>query len=128
MSGDPTGDTPNALTPLWSQILLALADGERYGYDILKEIERQTDGRMSPKTGSLYAALQRLVEEGLIRETPGVAEPGEDGRRRYYGVTDRGREAIRSEIRRLARIVSVAARKNLLPELEAVLPAEGMAG
>lgn len=125
MSKELTGDALVSLTPLWSQILLALADGERYGYDILKEIERQTDGRMSPKTGSLYAALQRLVEEGLIREEPGAAGPGEDERRRYYGVTERGREAVRSEARRLARIVTVAAQKNLIPELEPGLSAAG---
>lgn len=120
----PRSDTPSPLTPLWSQILLALADEERYGYDILKEIERQTDGRMSPKTGSLYAALQRLLDEGLIREAPEAGTPGEDERRRYYALTARGREAVRSEARRLARIVTVAARKDLVPGL-GLAPAGG---
>lgn len=122
----PRSDTPSPLTPLWSQILLALADEERYGYDILKEIERQTDGRMSPKTGSLYAALQRLLDEGLIREAPEAGTPGEDERRRYYALTARGREAVRSEARRLARIVTVAARKDLVPGL-GLAPAGGSA-
>lgn len=110
-------DASVRLTPLWSQVLLSLADGERYGYDILKEIERQTDGRMSPKTGSLYAALQRLADEELIREAPEAGSTGEDERRRYYALTARGREALEAEARRWVRTATVAAEKDLVPAM-----------
>ena len=54
------------LTPLSFQILLALVDEERHGYGIMKEIERRTKGRMSPATGPLYLAAQRLL--GAIQQ------------------------------------------------------------
>ena len=54
------------LTPLSTAILLGLAEGARHGYAIMKEVERQTDGRLTPGAGSLYAALQRLQDDGLI--------------------------------------------------------------
>lgn len=108
-------DAHGSLTPLWLQILLALADDARYGYGILKEIERQTGGRMSPRTGSLYAALQRLADEELIREAPEAVSPEEDDRRRYYALTPAGRKALHAETRRLLRTVDVAAEKDVVP-------------
>lgn len=105
---------PQPPTPLSLGILIALADRDRHGYAILKEIERQSEGRVSPGTGTLYAALQRLVEEGLIAEAPEAAEPDEDARRRYYTLTVDGRDVAREESRRLARLVEIAGEKDLL--------------
>lgn len=116
-----------ARTPLSVQILLALADRARYGYDIIQEIERQTDGAMSPKTGSLYAALQRLADEGLIEEMPEAADEGEDERRRYFGLSVEGREAARGEALRMARALRVAGEKDLLGALSLSLPEAGEA-
>lgn len=103
------------LTPLSMAILLALADGERHGYALMQEIEAQTDGALRPGTGSLYAGLQRLMADGLIRES--VGEEGADRRRRYYAITDEGREVARAEAQRMLRVLGVAARKRLAPSL-----------
>ncbi len=100
------------LTPLSLAVLLALADAERHGYAILKEIERESEGRIRPGTGTLYAALQRMVDEGLIEESGGVSEEV-DARRRYYGITALGRQVARAEVRRLARLLDLAAGKRL---------------
>lgn len=101
------------LTPLSMAILLALADGERHGYALMQEIEVQTEGALRPGTGSLYAGLQRLMADGLIRESDG--EPGADRRRRYYAITDEGRAVARAEAQRMLRVLSVAAEKDLAP-------------
>lgn len=103
------------LTPLSMAILLALADGERHGYALMQEIEAQTEGALRPGTGSLYAGLQRLMSDGLIRESEG--EEGADRRRRYYAITDQGREMARAEAQRMLRVLKVAAGKRLAPAL-----------
>jgi DNA-binding PadR family transcriptional regulator len=104
------------LTPLSTSILLALSDGERHGYGIIKEIERQSGGRQAPAAGSLYAALQRMVEQDLLKETTGPAQ-ADDPRRRYYALTRLGREVARAEMLRMADLVVLAAEKKLVPEL-----------
>ena len=102
------------VTPLTFDILLALADGARHGYGIIKEIEaREGEGR-GPSTGALYLALQRMEGEGLIEETPAPPDGDGDGRRRYYRMTPAGREAARHESARLAGLVAAARRKDLL--------------
>lgn len=103
------------LTPLSMAILLALADGARHGYALMKEIEEQTEGTLRPGTGSLYAGLQRLVSDGLIREAEGGADA--DRRRRYYAITERGRALAEAEARRMLRVLAVASRKDLAPEV-----------
>jgi DNA-binding PadR family transcriptional regulator len=107
------------LSPLSMAILLAVADGERHGYALMQEIERQTEGMLRPGTGSLYAGLQRLVTDGLIVESEG--EPGADRRRRYFAITDEGRALARAEAHRMLRVLGVAASKKLAPPL---VPAE----
>lgn len=97
-------------------VLLALADADRHGYGIIKEIEERSGGAMRPSTGALYLALQRMEEEGLIEESPDRPDPSEDdARRRYYRLTRLGREQAESESRRLAELVRVAEEKRLLP-------------
>lgn len=103
------------ITPLTYQILLALADADRHGYGIIKEIEARASAASTPTTGALYLALQRMEVEGLIREAPGRARAGDDARRRYYRITRAGRAAAESESARLAALVAAARRKNLLP-------------
>jgi DNA-binding PadR family transcriptional regulator len=96
-------------------ILLSLADGDRHGYALMKEIEEQTDGNLRPGTGSLYAALQRLMDDGLILEPTDPPED-EDRRRRYYRITDAGRDVAREEARRMLRVLDIARRKELAPD------------
>jgi DNA-binding PadR family transcriptional regulator len=100
------------LTPLTYRILLALADAERHGYGIIKEIEAQLGAESAPSTGALYLALQRMEREGLVAEAAG--EAGQDERRRYYRMTRHGREAAEAESLRLAALVAAARRKHLL--------------
>lgn len=107
----------DSLTPLSSAILFALADGASHGYAIIKEIEALTDGQMRPNTGSLYLALHRLLEDGMISES---AVKGGDARRRYYKLTGAGRDAARAEARRLAQLVRVATAKRLIPKTAAL--------
>jgi len=110
------------LTPLSMAILLALADRDRHGYALMKEIERQTDGALKPGTGSLYAALQRLMDDGLIDESPELPAPEHDQRRRYYRITAAGRDLVLAEARRMMRVLDVARDKRLAPQLA---PARG---
>jgi DNA-binding PadR family transcriptional regulator len=113
---NPNLDGGAPLTPLTMSLLLALADGDLHGYALLQEIERQSDGRLRPGTGTLYAALQRLEDEGLIRASPDLPAPDEDQRRRYFRMTAAGRAAVRTEAERMLETLRSAAAKRLLPE------------
>jgi len=104
------------LTHLSYHILLALADRPRHGYGIIKEIEAKTSGAMSPSTGALYLAVQRMEEEGLIEEPARrPAAEDDDARRKYYRLTTKGREVAAAETERLAELLGVAVAKRLIP-------------
>lgn len=105
---------PQALTPLSFHILLALTDQPRHGYGIIKEMGQRTGGSVNPSTGSLYLALQRMDQEGLIEDSPDPPDPAVDARRRYYRITLAGKRAAAEESYRLAGLVGVAVEKNLL--------------
>ena len=64
---DPESLLP--LTPSMFQILIALADGEKHGYAIIKEVARRTDGEIALGAGTLYAIIRRFVQEGVIAES-----------------------------------------------------------
>ena len=102
------------LTPLAFQVLLALADQARHGYDIIREVDARTDGIIRLRSGSLYTLLQRLLDEDLIVESHDRPDPDEDDeRRRYYNVTDLGRKVLAAEARRLESAVAEARRKHV---------------
>lgn len=109
-----------AVTPLSFHILLALADEDRHGYGIMKEVEERTEGRVRIATGTLYAAMQRLLDGGLVAEASTRPAAGDDQRRRYYRLTELGRRAARSEALRMAELVRVASEKRLVPEVRLV--------
>jgi DNA-binding PadR family transcriptional regulator len=96
------------LTPLSLAVLLALVGEDRHGYALMKEIERQSEGRIKPGTGTLYAALQRMMEEGTIDLSSREPEQGEDARRRYYAISPLGRAVARAEVARLTKVVQEA--------------------
>ena len=103
------------LTPAMFHVLLALGDEEKHGYAILKDIEEQTDGQVRLSTGTLYAIIKRLLNEGIIKESrhrPPVEE--DDQRRRYYGLTPLGREIAAAEAERLEKLIATARAKHLL--------------
>jgi DNA-binding PadR family transcriptional regulator len=100
------------LTPLSFQILVALADGPKHGYGIIKDIEEASGQPLKSSTGTLYLAIQRLEQEGFLEADPSVK--GEDSRRRYYRLTSEGREVAAAETRRLAALLGVARGKRLV--------------
>lgn len=93
-----------------SWILLSLAREERHGYAIIKEIEDRTHGEVKLHAGVLYRFIRRLDEAGLIRELEhrDVPGSGEDERRRYYALTEIGRQVIAAEVARMGRMVAWA--------------------
>jgi DNA-binding PadR family transcriptional regulator len=98
----PFHDSPESflpLTPVAFEILLALAEGERHGYEIMLAIERRTAGRTSPNPGTLYRALDRLVQEGLL--TSGVRSV-EGESRRLFSLSPLGRAVASAEAARLS--------------------------
>jgi len=95
-------------------ILLALADGDRHGYGIILEVARHTGDRIRLGTGTLYTAISRLVDAGWIAESRRRPGAGDDPRRRYYRLTDAGREALGAESERLDAAVTVARQKRVL--------------
>lgn len=90
------------LTPAMFQVLVALADGEKHGYAIIKEVARRTEGKVRLLPGTLYTLIKRCVAEGLILESSERPGPDlDDERRRYYKLTDRGRTVAVAEADRL---------------------------
>lgn len=116
---DPPPETRESLplTPLSLAILLSLAEEDRHGYAILNDVEEQTAGAARVGTGSLYTALQRLEDAGWIKESRRRPSPGEDQRRKYYRLTDRGREVSRAELLRMAGVLELGRTRRLVPEL-----------
>lgn len=102
------------LTPAVFHVLAALADGERHGYAILKEVTEQTNGEVQLSTGTLYGIIKRLVTSGWIAEVRGSQFKNEDPRRRYYRLTDLGRETAVAEAKRLEKMVVRAREKRLI--------------
>ena len=102
------------LTPALFHVLVALADGDRHGYAIIKEVAARTDGEVHLSTGTLYGMIKRLLAEGLIEESR--RRPAEDARRRYYRLTAFGRNVAQAEARRLARALVGARAKRLIEE------------
>jgi len=107
---DPSDSLP--LTPALFHVLLALADGEKHGYAILKEIEQRTGGQVVLSTGTLYGIIKRLLAGGLIRESAA----GSDERRTAYRLTAFGRKVALAEAERLRELVAAAQAKKLLTD------------
>jgi DNA-binding PadR family transcriptional regulator len=103
------------LTPAMFHILLALADGNRHGLGIVREVERRTQGEVRLGPGTLYGSIKKLLRLGHIVE-PGE-RPGpehDDPRRRYYKISNRGRRVLEIEAARMDRLVQVAREKAVI--------------
>jgi DNA-binding PadR family transcriptional regulator len=93
-------------------ILLALVEEDRHGYGVMKEIERLTRGETKIWPANLYGALKDLREEGLVAESHDRPDPEvDDERRRYYRLTELGRETVAAEVDRLENLVGLARTK-----------------
>lgn len=105
------------LTPVAFEILLAVGDEERHGYDIMVAIEERTEGRVSPNPGTLYRAVDRLVRNGLLGATERrVGTRGET--RKHFRLSRLGRRVMEAELERLGDQLGAARR--LLKKLKGV--------
>jgi DNA-binding PadR family transcriptional regulator len=103
------------LSPQQFHILLALVDGRRHGYGIIRDVEQRTDGALRLGTGTLYTALARLEALALIDES--ARRPpahDDDQRRKYYQMTALGRAVLQAETARLDALVRHARRKGII--------------
>lgn len=111
--------SPDTFLPLRSvelDILLSTVDRPRHGYAILQDAEDRSDGRPGFEIPTLYRALRRMRDDGLIRAVP-APEEDVDSRRDYWGVTDLGRRVLKAELHRLERLLSAGrARTDLASE------------
>lgn len=117
---DPQAVLP--LSPVDLQILLVLVRSELHGYGLMKAVEEQSGGKVRLEVGSLYRVIKRLLGNGLIEESDGgppddgVASGGSRGPkpRRFYKISDFGREVAAAEARRLAEVVETARAQALI--------------
>jgi DNA-binding PadR family transcriptional regulator len=104
---------PNDLTPLSPavfHILLSLAEGERHGYALRREIAQRTNGKLKPGPGVLYGSIHKMLAWALIEESDERPDPHlDDERRRYYRITPYGRKVAQAETARLRELVQLAA-------------------
>jgi DNA-binding PadR family transcriptional regulator len=106
------------LTPTVFHLMLALADGEKHGYGMMRAVEVETQGQMQIRIGSLYGSVRRMMEAGLIQEAPERPDPAlDDERRRYYGLTPFGRQVLAAEAVRIAQAMAVIQGKKILGEV-----------
>jgi DNA-binding PadR family transcriptional regulator len=100
------------VTPAEFQVLVALADGEKHGYAIGKEVAVRTNGQVQLRAATLYTVIKRLLENGFIDESLARPDPAlDDERRRYYRLTARGRKAAEEEAVRMEATVKQARAK-----------------
>jgi DNA-binding PadR family transcriptional regulator len=105
------------LTPAVFYILLALAGGDKHGYQIMKQVKQDSQNHVKMGTGTLYGSLKRMLGAGLIEEAGDRPDPAlDDERRRYYRLTAVGRLAFTTELQRYAEVVSIAQQRRLLPK------------
>lgn len=103
------------LTPAMFHILLALADRDRHGYEIMREVAERTEGKVRVGPGTLYGSIKRMLNDDLIEELDERPDPElDDERRRYYRLSKFGRRVAVAEAERLAQLVKAARTKKLL--------------
>ena len=101
-------------------ILLALSTQERHGYGIMKQVEKDSKGKVTMGPGTLYGSLKRMLEAGLVEESTKRLDPAMDDQRRiYYKITGLGKKALAEELERYRHLISIAEEKKLFPEISA---------
>ena len=111
-----SAETPKQepLTPAMFHVLLALADGEKHGYAILKEVARRTEGKVRLSAGTLYGIIKRLnAEDWIVESTKRPVAGLDDERRRYYRATQLGRRVLEAETARMAALLGAARAKRV---------------
>jgi DNA-binding PadR family transcriptional regulator len=98
------------LTPAVFYILLALSIKERHGYDIMKQVEADSHGKVNMGPGTLYGSIKRMLKAGLIVEVDDL----EDTRRKFYRLTKIGQDHLSAEVQRYSEVVTLAKDRKLL--------------
>lgn len=100
----------SALSKLEYHVLLAMAEAPLYGYAIKGAVETESGGTLTPRAGSLYRVVARLMTAGLVGESEPAEEQGPHPghTRRYYALTPKGRAALADEARRLKEAAALA--------------------
>jgi len=112
---DPQPESHLPLKPVVCLILLSLADEEQHGYALASSVSRMSGGKVRLATGPLYRHLQRLLDDGLVEESDRRPAPDQDDRRRrYYRLTELGREVVAAEATRMADLVELSRSLELL--------------
>jgi DNA-binding PadR family transcriptional regulator len=101
----PTGLLP--LTETTFLILLSLSPGPRHGYAIMKDVESLSEGRVLLSTGTLYGALKRLLDDGLIQRMADPQPNPTDRERKDYILTQHGRQVLNAEAARMRTLVAL---------------------
>lgn len=99
------------LTPPIFYILLALSTNERHGYDIMKQVASDSNNKIKLGPGTLYGAIKRMLEEKLIAEV--ASSLSDDPRRRYYKLTEKGRQTLSTELKRYHEAIELAKKKRI---------------
>src|SRR4026209_1609834 len=103
------------LPPATFHTLLALAKEDRHGYAVIQDIEERTGGELRLSAGTLYRSIQRMLDQGLIRETRDrPAREFDDERRRYYRITPFGEAVARAEAQRMSSLLRMARAQGLV--------------
>ncbi len=113
-----TGRNAGGMSNLEYYVLLAMANGPLYGYAIKDAVETESAGTLTPRAGSLYRVLARLMTRRLVTETESLEAPSpHPGReRKYYGLTAEGRRALATEARRQRGAAALAEQRLGTPE------------
>ena len=107
------------LTPAVFHILLTLADGEAHGYAMMQEVARRSAGTVRLGPGTLYGAVSRLLEDGIIEECEERPDPEmDDTRRRYYRLSKLGGRVLAAETERLSDLVKAARSTKVVRKLK----------
>ena len=113
---EPQADRFIPLKPVVFGIMMSLAEQERHGYAILRDVRTRSGGRLKLETGPLYRHLKRLLDDGLVEETEAAeGEESSDRRRRYYALTELGRSVLATEGQRLTQAVQHAQALGAIP-------------
>lgn len=102
------------LRPIDLQILLVLMESDLHGYGLMKEVERQSSGKVTLEVGSLYRVIKRLLNNELIDEAGETAAEAGGKPRRNYVITEFGREVARAEAHRLVGVIETATQRHLI--------------
>lgn len=113
MSSKMAAEIRRPLSPAVLHILLALSGGSAHGYGIKQEAEARSEGTVRLGPGTLYTAIQRLLDAQWVRETSADENPinGQEAQRRYYELTARGRRLLKEEVAYLERLAAYARTK-----------------